>query len=187
MAQHRDVTAIRIRNRFAAVHIARLDSKEHVELPDAPFVQAYVAAGRLNLEGGATVDSGDAMRLTAGGAQRLQAVEQSEVLICKNTPCSIAKGGSPDVTRPSAAFALAPLSPEPSSTPEHAREDRDSKEASEAVTAEFAAKPSPRSCSSKRRAPTRQERSESARCELGPAEGQSQVPGRVRVRPSSVR
>ena len=77
----RDVTAIRIRNRFAALHIARLDSKQHVELPDAPDVHAYVAAGRLNLEGGATVDSGDAMRLTAGGAQRSQAVEQSEVLI----------------------------------------------------------------------------------------------------------
>jgi quercetin 2,3-dioxygenase len=100
MPHHRDVTAIRIHNRFAALHIARLDPNQYVELPDAPYVHAYVAAGRLSLEDSATVDPGDAIRLTAGGARRLEAVEQSEVLIWEMHSTLRTRSATPDTTPP---------------------------------------------------------------------------------------
>ena len=49
MTRHRDQAAIRIRNRFAALHVARLDPGENVTIPDAPFV-TYLARGRMDLE-----------------------------------------------------------------------------------------------------------------------------------------
>jgi redox-sensitive bicupin YhaK (pirin superfamily) len=81
MPQHRDVSAIRIRNRFAAVHVARLTPGQSVEVPDSPYAHAYVALGRMDLEEGGVLEAGDAARLTAGGARRLEAIEPSEVLI----------------------------------------------------------------------------------------------------------
>jgi redox-sensitive bicupin YhaK (pirin superfamily) len=81
MPEHRDLTAIRIRNRYAALHVARLLPGQSVEIPDSPFNHTYVAQGRLNLEQAAVLDAGDAARLTWGGARRLEAVEPSEVLI----------------------------------------------------------------------------------------------------------
>ena len=81
MPQHRDVSAIRIRNRFAALHVARLQPGQSVEIPDSPYAHAYLALGRMNLEEGGLLEVGDAARLTAGGARRLEAVEPSEVLI----------------------------------------------------------------------------------------------------------
>src|SRR5580700_3029512 len=41
MARHRDQTAIRIRNRFAALHVGRLHRGESVTIPDAPFAHVY--------------------------------------------------------------------------------------------------------------------------------------------------
>jgi quercetin 2,3-dioxygenase len=81
MPQHRDVAAIRIRNRFAALHVARLQPGQSVEIPDSPYAHAYVALGRMDLEAGGPLEAGDAARLTAAGARRLEAVEPSEVLI----------------------------------------------------------------------------------------------------------
>src|SRR6202167_3847014 len=81
MAQHRDQAAIRIRNRYAALHVARLDSGESVTVPDAPFAHVYLARGRMDLETEGALDAGDAARLTAAGARRLVAAEPSEVLI----------------------------------------------------------------------------------------------------------
>jgi quercetin 2,3-dioxygenase len=81
MPQHRDVLAIRIRNRFAALHIARLQPGQSVEIPDSPYAHTYVALGRMNLEEGGLLEVGDAARLTACGARRLEAMEPSEVLI----------------------------------------------------------------------------------------------------------
>ena len=81
MSRHRDQAAIRIRNRYAALHVARLESGESVAVPDAPFVHVYLARGQLDLEAEGLLDAGDAARLTAAGERRLGAVEPSEVLI----------------------------------------------------------------------------------------------------------
>jgi hypothetical protein len=81
MTRHRDQAAIRIRNRYAALHAARLEPGESVTIPDAPFAHVYLAQGRMNLEAAGALDVGDAARLTAAGELRLAAVEPSEVLI----------------------------------------------------------------------------------------------------------
>jgi quercetin 2,3-dioxygenase len=81
MRRHRDQAAIRIRNRYAALHVARLEPGDGVTVPDAPFVHVYVARGQLSLEAEGVLESGDAARLTAAGERRLDAVEPSEVLI----------------------------------------------------------------------------------------------------------
>ena len=81
MARHRDQAAIRIRNRYAALHVTRLQPGGSVAVPDAPFVHVYVARGRVDLEAEGLLDAGDAARLTTAGGRRLDAVEPSEVLI----------------------------------------------------------------------------------------------------------
>lgn len=74
-------TAIRIRNRYAALHVARPGPGESVTIPDAPFAHVYLARGRMELESEGALDAGDAARLTAAGERRLTAAEPSEVLI----------------------------------------------------------------------------------------------------------
>ena len=81
MPRHQDQTAIRIRNRYAALHVARLEPGESVAVPDAPFAHVYLARGRLDLEAEGQLEAGDAARLTAAGERRLTAVEPSEVLV----------------------------------------------------------------------------------------------------------
>jgi quercetin 2,3-dioxygenase len=81
MARHRDQAAIRIRNRYAALHVARLDAGESVTIPDAPFAHVYLARGRMTLEAEGALAAGGAARLTAAGERRLAAAEPSEVLI----------------------------------------------------------------------------------------------------------
>jgi hypothetical protein len=81
MERHRDRAAIRIRNRYAALHVARLSPGQSVAVPDAPFAHVYLARGRMDLEAEGALDEGDAARLTAAGARRLTAAEPSEVLI----------------------------------------------------------------------------------------------------------
>jgi quercetin 2,3-dioxygenase len=81
MASHRDQAAIRIRNRYAALHVARLEPGESVIIPDAPFVHVYVACGHMHLEAEGLLDAGDAARLTAAGPRRLTAVGAGGVLI----------------------------------------------------------------------------------------------------------
>ena len=77
----RHTSAIRIRNRYAALHVARLEPGQSVELPDAPFVHAYLARGLTDLESAGRLAEGDAARLTAAGARRLVAIEPAEVLV----------------------------------------------------------------------------------------------------------
>ncbi len=81
MDQHRDVAAIRIRNRDAALHAARLDAGASVTLPDAPFLHLFVARGVVDLEGSGPLAQGDAVRFTATGGQRVTAVEPAEILV----------------------------------------------------------------------------------------------------------
>jgi redox-sensitive bicupin YhaK (pirin superfamily) len=81
MDKHADAAAIRIQNRHAALHVARMQLADTVTVPDAPFVHVFVARGALDLEGAGLLDTGDAVRLTGVGGQTLSAVEPAEVLI----------------------------------------------------------------------------------------------------------
>jgi hypothetical protein len=75
--------AIRIRNRYAALLVARMSPGESVQLPDAPFVHLFVPRGAVTLEGapdGDPLTVGDAARITTGG-QRVTALESSEILV----------------------------------------------------------------------------------------------------------
>jgi redox-sensitive bicupin YhaK (pirin superfamily) len=78
---HAADAAIRIRNAGATLWAARLDPAQVITVPDAPFVHLFVARGAVELEGAGTLQSGDAVRLTGRGGQRLVAATDSEVLI----------------------------------------------------------------------------------------------------------
>ncbi len=81
MAAHDGRSAIRIANRDAALHVARMSPDQVVTVPDAPFVHLFVARGIVELEGAGVLEAGDAVRFTATGGQRLTAVEPAEVLV----------------------------------------------------------------------------------------------------------
>ncbi|HYD10129.1 MAG TPA: pirin family protein [Acidimicrobiales bacterium] len=81
MARHAGETAIRIRQRDAALHVARLRVGESVSLPDAPYLHLFVPRGTVDLEGGGVLSPGDAVRFTGVGGHRLTAVEDAEVLV----------------------------------------------------------------------------------------------------------
>jgi quercetin 2,3-dioxygenase len=81
MDQHRDAAAIRIKNRYAGLHAARLDAGGSVVLPDAPFLHLFVARGSVDLEGAGTLAEGDAVRFSGGGGQRVTAAEPAEILV----------------------------------------------------------------------------------------------------------
>ncbi len=79
--EHREVSAITIHNRHAALHGARLQSGESVHLPQAPYLHLFVARGGMTLEGAAPLREGDAVRFTASGGQQVTATEPSEILV----------------------------------------------------------------------------------------------------------
>ena len=73
MPEHRNETAINIRNRYAALHGARLQPGDTVELPDAPYLHLFVPRGEVTLEGAGELHEGDAVRFTSSGGQRVTA------------------------------------------------------------------------------------------------------------------
>ncbi|WP_046301817.1 pirin-like bicupin family protein [Mycobacterium sp. UM_Kg27] len=73
--------AISIGNAGATLYAARLQPGDRVGLPDAPYTHLFVATGRIDLEGAGALHTGDAVRCTAGGGQRLTASAESEILI----------------------------------------------------------------------------------------------------------
>ena len=81
MERHKGETAIRIRQKDAALFAARLADGEAVALPTAPFVHLYVARGAVDLEGAGRLDTGDAARITAAEGQRVLAAGDAEVLV----------------------------------------------------------------------------------------------------------
>jgi len=81
MAEHDGETAIHIRNRDAALLVARLDPGASVELPDAPFLHLFVARGGIELEGAGRLREGDAVRFTGTGGQRVTALDAAEILV----------------------------------------------------------------------------------------------------------
>jgi redox-sensitive bicupin YhaK (pirin superfamily) len=81
MDKHDGAAAIRIKNRYAALHAARLQPGQTVELPEAPFLHLFVPRGAVDLEGAGPLVTGDAVRFTATGGQKVTALEPSEILV----------------------------------------------------------------------------------------------------------
>jgi hypothetical protein len=81
MDRHHDAAAIRIRNRYAALYAARMTPGQSAELPDAPFLHLFVARGEVQLEDTGLLGTGDAVRFTAVGGQRVKATEPAEILV----------------------------------------------------------------------------------------------------------
>jgi redox-sensitive bicupin YhaK (pirin superfamily) len=81
MPRHGGAAALRLRNRDAALHAARLAPGRSVQLPDAPHVHLFVTRGGVALEGAGALTAGDAARLTGGGGHRLTARGAAEVLV----------------------------------------------------------------------------------------------------------
>ncbi|MEY9947393.1 pirin family protein [Kitasatospora sp. GAS1066B] len=81
MARYDGASAIRIKNKYAALHVARLRPGQSVELPQAPFLHLFVPRGAVVLEGAGELATGDAVRFTATGGQRVTATEPAEILV----------------------------------------------------------------------------------------------------------
>jgi redox-sensitive bicupin YhaK (pirin superfamily) len=81
MAEHDGASAIRIKNRHAALYAARLNAGQPVQLPEAPYLHLFVTRGSVHLEGTGTLAAGDAVRFTASGGQRISAAEPAEILV----------------------------------------------------------------------------------------------------------
>lgn len=86
MDAYRDHSAIRIHNRHAAMHVARLlPGSAPAALPDAPLLHVFVARGTAELEGAGPLAEGDAVRVSGGGGHRLGlpagAGEGAEVIV----------------------------------------------------------------------------------------------------------
>jgi redox-sensitive bicupin YhaK (pirin superfamily) len=81
MPRHSDEAAIRINNKYAALHAARLRRGQSVHLPEAPYLHLFVPHGAVTLEGAGMLDAGDAVRFTSTGGHRLTATESAEVLV----------------------------------------------------------------------------------------------------------
>jgi redox-sensitive bicupin YhaK (pirin superfamily) len=73
--------AIRIKNRYAALHAARLQPGQSVPLPEAPYLHLFVPRGSVTLEGAGPLATGDAVRFTATGGQQVTATEPAEILV----------------------------------------------------------------------------------------------------------
>ena len=81
MDKHDGEAAIRIKNRHAALYAARLQPGESVQLPQAPYLHLFVPRGAVSLEGAGNLDTGDAVRFTATGGQKVTATEPAEILV----------------------------------------------------------------------------------------------------------
>ena len=87
MDRHDGAAAIRIKQKDAALHAARLEPGGCVTLPAAPYLHLFVARGAVELEGAGESDgagvlgTGAAARITAGGGRRVTAIEASEILV----------------------------------------------------------------------------------------------------------
>ena len=76
-----DDAAVRIHNRHVALHCARMDSGDAVELPHAPYLHLFVARGSVMLEDTTALGEGDAVRIVDSGGQRVTADESTEILV----------------------------------------------------------------------------------------------------------
>ncbi len=76
-----DDAAVTIHNTNAALHAARLQPGDAVQLPDAPFLHLFIPRGEVTLEGTGPLHEGDAVRFAASGGQCVAATEPAEILV----------------------------------------------------------------------------------------------------------
>ena len=88
MPQHGG-SAIRIANRYATLHAARLEPGQSGTLPDAPYLHLFVARGDVTLEGAGALAHGDAVRFTATSGQRVTATGGNRSGHDASTPHSV--------------------------------------------------------------------------------------------------
>ena len=81
MPRHAGTDAVRIANRSAALHVARLAPGQPVPLPEAPYLHLFVARGEVELEDAGALAEGDAARFTATGGRRVTATSPAELLV----------------------------------------------------------------------------------------------------------
>ncbi|BAJ27669.1 MULTISPECIES: pirin family protein [Kitasatospora] len=81
MGKHANQRAIGIRQKHAALHVARLRPDETLELATAPFVHLYTARGEAAVEGAGLLHQGDALRITAAEGQRVTAGPEGAELL----------------------------------------------------------------------------------------------------------
>ena len=81
MKKHHGQSAIRVSQKSAALHVARLQPGVAVTLPEAPFVHVFVAQGTVQMEGAGELYEGDAVRLTSSGGQRIHSDSPAEILV----------------------------------------------------------------------------------------------------------
>ncbi len=81
MDRHQGAAAIRIKNRYAALHAARMEAGDSVQLPEAPYLHLFVPRGSVVLEGAGELATGDAVRFTATGGQTVTATTPAEILV----------------------------------------------------------------------------------------------------------
>lgn len=82
MPAYADHSAIRIKNKYAAMHVARMQpGQAPIALPDAPFLHVFVARGEASLEGVGVLGEGDAVRVSGGGGQQLTTETGAEVIV----------------------------------------------------------------------------------------------------------
>jgi redox-sensitive bicupin YhaK (pirin superfamily) len=92
MARHTDITAVRLGNSRAALHVVRLLPGASVHLPEGELMHLFVARGRVELERLGQLDTGDAARLHGTGGQRVTGVSPpsagvaAEVLLWEMAP-----------------------------------------------------------------------------------------------------
>lgn len=73
--------AVRLAQRDATLHAARVLPGEAVLLPDAPYLHLYVTRGEVVLEGAGPLAEGDSVRYTSTGGRQVTAVTPAEVLV----------------------------------------------------------------------------------------------------------
>ncbi|WP_137723112.1 pirin family protein [Prescottella subtropica] len=81
MPRYRDHAAIRIKNKYATLHAARLQPGKPLNLPEAPFVHVFVAQGSAAMDGVGALYEGDSVRLTASGGQTITTGIGAEILV----------------------------------------------------------------------------------------------------------
>ncbi|RZU20361.1 hypothetical protein EV645_2593 [Kribbella rubisoli] len=73
LAKHASTTAIHLNQPAAGLSVARLAPGQTVELPTAPQLHLFVAAGSADLEAAGDLGTADAVRLTDADGQRVTA------------------------------------------------------------------------------------------------------------------
>jgi redox-sensitive bicupin YhaK (pirin superfamily) len=84
LARQADLGALPIRQRAAALWVARLPAGSQVTLPAAPYLHVFAATGVLTVEPAheqaVALAAGDALRITDGGGEQLSSATGAELL-----------------------------------------------------------------------------------------------------------